>query len=107
MSSRPVPTRNVDWMLLRIIADSIQSTGLQPTFRQIAVQIGHLSPGWVHVRMEAMHKAGIIVRRGVKGIEFDWSYYTTASLRKHHKEKLNVNARLRRRRVVRTTLVQH
>jgi SOS-response transcriptional repressor LexA len=61
--------------VLRLIARSIDQTGIQPSYRDICVRFGWSSPNAVKTTMDSLERLGLIKRRGSRAVEFDWKSY--------------------------------
>ena len=64
--------------ILRHIAQSIDLTGCQPSYRDICEVMGYASPNAVHGHIEALAKKGLVKKRGARAIEFDWRLFAGA-----------------------------
>ena len=64
--------------LLKFIAQCIDQTGCQPSYRDICRQMGYASPNTVAGHMNALVRKGLIKKRGARAIEFDWRLFAGA-----------------------------
>lgn len=64
--------------ILRHIAQSIDQTGCQPSYRDICEAMGYSSPNAVRGHVEALVRKGLVKKRGARAIEFDWRLFAGA-----------------------------
>lgn len=64
--------------MLRYIAQCIDQTGCQPSYRDICKQMGYASPNAVAGHMNALVRKGLVKKRGARAIEFDWRLFAGA-----------------------------
>lgn len=61
--------------VLKCIAHRINSTGCQPSYREICKELGWSSPNWTKECLDKVCKAGLATRHGPRALEFDWRSY--------------------------------
>lgn len=61
--------------LLSYIATFVDKHGYQPTYREIAVEWGYKSPGYIHALVSRMKDRGIVSVRGFRAVHFDYKTY--------------------------------
>jgi SOS-response transcriptional repressor LexA len=65
--------------LLVEIAKSIDRTGTQPSYRQLAKRLHYASLASIYQKLQALQSKRLVKLRGSRGVEFDWRSYRPAA----------------------------
>lgn len=78
-ADKPTPT---ELELLVEIAKSIDKTGVQPSYRQLATRFNYASLNSIHQKLRALQTKRLVKLSGYRGVEFDWRSYRPAGQRR-------------------------
>lgn len=83
--------------LLQIVADSIWIHGCQPSLRELAVEMGWSSIGYVQFLLSRLKEEGVIEDdHYARGLRFDWqSFVTDKALSRNQRRRSGVDTRRR------------
>lgn len=70
-----VKMTGLEQKLLCHIASFVDKHGYQPTYRQIALDWGYRSPGYIHALVGKLKKRGIVEVEGYRAVSFDYKKY--------------------------------
>lgn len=73
----PRPPSPSELRMLRLVAKSIDQTGTQPSYREIARMLGYEVWGYVYNMVKSLERKGVIqhTSKVSKSISFDWRNY--------------------------------
>ena len=75
-ADEPTPT---EMELLVEIARSIDRTGTQPSYRQLAKRFNYSSLNSIYQKLRALQTKRLVKLRGSRAVEFDWRAYRPAA----------------------------
>jgi SOS-response transcriptional repressor LexA len=63
--------------MLRLVARSIDQSGIQPSYESIASAMGYASKGYIYAMVVSLRSKGILrkPKRGELGFAFNWREY--------------------------------
>lgn len=69
------PLTETEQRVLRIVAFSVYQRGFQPSYREIATDLGWASAGYVTQVVRSLCKKGVVSKMGSRALSFDyWNY---------------------------------
>ena len=64
--------------LLSYIARYVDRYGFQPSYREIALEWGYRSPGYISALVAKLKERGVVFAAGARAIEFNYKHYIDA-----------------------------
>lgn len=76
----PSPPKGItprEFELLTLVADSIDQTGVQPSYRKLAQLFGYKSLNFIAQMVRNLVKKKEVTNYGARGISYNWRNYVT------------------------------
>jgi len=76
----PSPPKGItprEFELLTLVADSIDQTGVQPSYRELAHLFGYKSLNFIAQMVRNLVKKKEVTNYGARGISYNWRNYVT------------------------------